>query len=275
MAIARNEIHVRSVKCLTALKAQPKYFAFMPEPLRTALESLVGLVGPALAYLAHQKDKALEERLTAAETVIENSRDLAMQIQDGIRYQYRHHPDELRKLAPLNCGTDAAETGVRLATLARELPGCTPAFVWLPGEHVTLAAVKKQIELHGPAAEVEAACGAQLKGALKTLREQRPVAHKLWDSEGLGLEGWVIAIIPKNEQFAFGLERRKLPRAAKPTPPNTNPPPAPQNPPPAPAPAPAPVTTAPATPATPAPAPASPAPTATPPATPPGSTPHP
>ena len=150
-----------------------------------------------------------------ADATLEKSRDMEMQLHDGARYRYRHHSDQLQVLAPLNLGKDPAEDGVRLATLARELPLRTPPFVWLPDEGLTLAALKKQIDAHKTASETEIEAGSALKAALKLLREQRPAAHHLWDDDGLGLEAWIIAHVPKDQQHAFGRERRKRPRANK------------------------------------------------------------
>ena len=214
MSIARNEIHVNTVKCWDALQAHQHLLAFMQAPLRAALEAQVNKIRPALQTVSHV-DKKAQEALAEAEKTLDKSHEMILHLHEGVKYCYREHADQMRTFIPVKLGADIAENSVRLALLERELPKAVPAFLWLPGDGLTHAALKKQLDADTKAAKVEASLGPVVRDAFKLLRDQRPASHQLWDKEGFGLDGWVGLNVPKDQQYAFGRERRQRPRPAK------------------------------------------------------------
>ena len=114
----------------------------------------------------------------------------------------------------MRLGTSAADDGVRLATLQRVLPELQPAFVWLPGQGLTLAALGKHSKAHREAESQEPTLGVSEKDALAKLRAEQPASEALWSNEGGRLYSWIITNVPSELHFTFGRERRQRPRAA-------------------------------------------------------------
>ena len=220
MRIIANTIHERTLKANQAVLAHPELRPYMKPELLRQLEERSALLGPLLQIVATAKaeDDAALERVDA---IYQQSRDMILWLHDGVRYCYRQYPEELARLAPMRLGTSAADDGVRLATLHRVLPELQPAFVWLPGEGLTLAALGEQSKAHREAEAEEPTLGASEKEALARLRAERPASEALWSNEGGRLDSWIITNVPSELHFTFGRERRQRPRAAVKTPPDT------------------------------------------------------
>jgi len=226
MAILANGIHERTVQAWNAFQAHPELHPYMQKPLQQALKKQAAMLEPLLSTAARASDDTAQANI---ETAFEQTHELIIWVHEGLRYRYRKHPQQLAALAPLKSSRDPAQDGVRLATLIRALPELTPAFLWQPDEGLTHAALVKQLRAQKAAEAAESQLGAPEKAALAALRKARASSHALWDEEG-GLEAWIIANVPKDQQPSFGRERRQRVRAARPgapTPPVGTPPTAP------------------------------------------------
>lgn len=223
MGIQANEVHERIVKAERALTGQPALAAFMKAELRERVHRQATFVAPLLVEVVSARESD-DAALTQAELTLAATRHLIVWIHEGARFRYRNHASQLTNIAPLRLGNDAEENRLRLITLERELPRLRPAFPWIPDEGLSLVALQKQAKAHTAAMTVEDAVGVRARDALTKLREARGESNGIWDDDG-GLADWVRALVPKDQQYAFGLERRKAPRsdapAAPPGPPLT------------------------------------------------------
>lgn len=208
--IQLNEVHRRTVKAWNAFLAAPQLHQFMKLSLRHRLQTLAEKVRPALVELAHRDDRE-DDEISAAEVTLANTRQLLVRIYRGIRYRYANRPEVLAALAPVRTGANAAEDEVRLATLARVLPGCEPVFLWLPEEGITPDFLHQQLNAHREAMKRVAAISARDVDAAALLRELRPAAQALWDEE---LDAWIGLNVPREQHLAWGRERRRQPRGA-------------------------------------------------------------
>ena len=113
---------------------------------------------------------------------------------------------------------------MRLATFLDKVTSLKPPFLWPEDEGVTHASSLKLLkELREAIKAVPALDAGQQKiaAALSGLRQARAASHALWAEDGNRLDAWVQAHIDPAQQFAFGRDRRKRPRAAAGEPPAT------------------------------------------------------
>lgn len=206
MAIKANSIHWQIVSAWNAFQAHPEFAPFMQPRVREQLKLQAEKVASLLVSSRRDTDD-VDDRISAAEVTLRNTRELVQHTHQGLRFRYRNRPDQLAQVAPLRLGADPREDEIRLATLVREVPKLQPAFCWFPDEGFSHEALVEQLDRHRAAMSLLASLGPKRREALRLLREERSNSQRLWRNF---VEPWIIATIPPPLYRAYG--RPPVPR---------------------------------------------------------------